>query len=186
MTLPKIVDALITPNVYSRPGKPVRGVLGLVWHWVANPGTSAQQNRDYFDRLGRAGGRYAGAHYVIGLDGEILQCIPDSEMAYHCGADRYKERAVELFGPYPNDCTLGIEMCHPDRTGEPTPATLESLVMLSAMLAQKYNLLPCLHILRHYDITGKDCPKYMVENPEAYNDALGAVLVRKNLLMVMG
>lgn len=186
MTLPKIVDALITPNVYSRPGKPVRGVLGLVWHWVANPGTSAQQNRDYFDRLGRAGGRYAGAHYIIGMRGEVLQCIPDHEMAYHCGAEKYKERAVELLGAYPNNCTIGIEMCHPDETGEPTAETLESLVMLSAMLAKKYNLLPCLQILRHHDITGKDCPKWFVDRPEEYDQALGAVSVRLNLLRRMG
>ena len=182
----RIVQELLTPNPYSRPGTPLRGVLGLVWHYVKNPGTTAQQNRDYFERLGRTGDRYAGAHYMIGLKGEVLQCIPDHEMAYHCGAAVYKERAVELFGTYPNNCTIGIEMCHPDETGNPTPETLESLITLSAVLAKKYGLLPCINILRHHDITGKDCPKWFVDYPEDYDHALGAVSVRMNLLRRMG
>ena len=186
MTPPKVTDALITPNPYSRPGRPLRAIMGLVWHWVANPGTSAEQNRNYFDRLGRTGERYAGAHYIVGLRGEILQCIPDHEMAYHCGADKYKERAVELFGAYPNNCTIGIEMCHPDETGKPTAETLESLITLSAVLAKKYGLLPCINILRHFDITGKDCPKWFIDHPEDYDHALGAVSVRMNLLRRMG
>ena len=34
---------------------------------------------------------------------------------------------------------------------------------------KKYNI-PADHVIRHYDVTGKDCPKYFVENSNAWSD----------------
>jgi N-acetylmuramoyl-L-alanine amidase len=123
-----IQPALLTKNIFSRPGKNLSGVKGIVMHWVANPGTSAIANRNYFENLSKqslsdAAARYASAHFIIGIDGDIVQCLPVCEMAYHAGAKRYTPEAVTVFGNYPNNCTVGIELCHPDSSGEFSEAT---------------------------------------------------------------
>ena len=169
-----IKEDLLTVNIFSRPGRTLSAYLGLVWHWVANAGTTAKQNRDYFEKQ-MYEGRYCGAHYIINLDGAILRCIPDRELAYHCGAHQYKQDAIDRFGAYPNATTLAIEMCHPDQTGKPTGETFDSLIKLSAMLCHKYGWQPCRNIARHYDITGKICPRYFTDDEDVYQDALGRV-----------
>lgn len=74
-------EALLTPNPYSRPQDALT-VTQLYVHYTANPGTSARQNRDYFEGLAQTGLTSASAHFVIGYEGEIVQCIPLNEMAY--------------------------------------------------------------------------------------------------------
>jgi N-acetylmuramoyl-L-alanine amidase len=40
---------------------------------------------------------------------------------------------------------------------------------LTAELCLQLGLDPETDVIRHYDVTGKDCPKYYVEHPEAWN-----------------
>ena len=148
-----ITEKFLANNKYSRPGIKLKKVEKLVIHWVANPGTSAMANRNYFNNLKD---RYASAHYIIGINGEIIQCIPTSEVAYHAGDNKW------------NSCSIGIECCHPDWTGRFSKATVDSLIELCAYLCQTFNLDPLKNIFRHYDVTKKDCPKYYVENPEEF------------------
>ena len=86
----KIERKFLTENKFSRPNKNLIGVKGIVIHWVGNAGTSALANRNYFENLKNQKdinkARYASAHFIIGLDGEIIQCLPADEMAYHVGA----------------------------------------------------------------------------------------------------
>lgn len=147
-----IEQHLLTPNPYSRPSLPLRAVHKIVIHWVANPGTSALVNRNYFENL-KHGTRniYASSHYIVGLFGEILQCIPDTELAYHAkNANTY---------------SLGIEVCHLDWEGAFSTETYNALVNLLVHLCHHYTLDPQKDILRHYDVTGKICPKYYVHHP---------------------
>ncbi len=97
---------------------------------------------------------YASAHFVVGLDGEILQCVPLTEIAY-CSNTA-------------NDYTVSIEVCHPDDTGKFNDATMESLEQLVAWLCETFSLDPDADVIRHYDVTGKICPKYYVENEDAW------------------
>jgi len=69
-------------NEYSRPGTPLREISGVVVHYVGNPGTSAAANRSFFANLALTLETYASAHFVVGLKGEILQCVPLTEIAY--------------------------------------------------------------------------------------------------------
>ncbi|WP_262373146.1 hypothetical protein [Treponema phagedenis] len=48
-----IEKQMLTVNPFSRPGQKLQEVKGVVIHWVANPGTSAQANRNYFESLKR-------------------------------------------------------------------------------------------------------------------------------------
>lgn len=68
---PPMEEALLTPNPYSRPQDALSTVTQLYVHYTANPGTSARQNRDYFEGLAQTGLTSASAHFVIGYEGEI-------------------------------------------------------------------------------------------------------------------
>ena len=150
---PEYTGDLLIVNPYSRPGTALGQVNGIVIHYTANPGTTAKQNRDYFEGLSLSGETSASSHFVIGIDGEIVQCIPCNEIAY-ASNDR-------------NADTIAIECCIPDETGRFTDATYDTLLHLTAWLIGRYDL-TIDDVIRHYDVTGKDCPKYYVENPSAW------------------
>lgn len=146
----------LTVNEWSRPGTELKRVDGVVIHYVGNPGTTAQANRNYFESLSSGeAGTYASSHFVIGLEGEVIQCIPLSEIAYASNGR--------------NDDTVAIEVCHPDETGQFLPVTYDRCVELTAWLCREFRLDPETDVIRHYDVTGKLCPLYYVENPEAWD-----------------
>jgi N-acetylmuramoyl-L-alanine amidase CwlA len=150
---PAITEMLLTPNQYSRPQIELQQVNGIVIHYVANPSTTAADNRNYFEGLKDSGATYASSNYIVGLEGEIVQCVPLDEVAY-CSNER-------------NSDTVSIECCHPDETGQFNDNTYQSLVHLTAWLCGRYNLTAD-KIIRHYDVTGKICPKYFVDNEGAW------------------
>jgi N-acetylmuramoyl-L-alanine amidase len=178
---------LLTINPFSRPGKKLEGAKALVVHWVANAGSTAKQNRDYFESLkgqslNEASARFASAHFIVGISGEAVQCIPGEEMAYHAGAKIYKPEALDRLGHYPNNCTIGIELCHPTGSGSFAVETLNSATELCALLCVQAGLNPLNDIWRHYDITGKDCPKWFVEHPEEFEEFKKGVVSAVNFL----
>ena len=155
VSVPDFVTVDYIPiNEYSRPGTPLKEISGVVVHSVGNPGTSAAANRSFFANLALTHETYASAHFVVGLDGEILQCVPLTEIAY-CSNTA-------------NDYTVSIEVCHPDETGQFSDATMESLQKLVAWLCETFELDTDSGVIRHYDVTGKICPKYYVENEDAW------------------
>lgn len=150
---PDIDVQLLDINPYSRPGIESNGITGIVIHYTANPGSTAQDNRDYFNGLQYSQATSASSNFVVGLDGEIIQCVPTWEVAYASNARNYD--------------TVSIEVCHPDESGEFTEETYRSLVQLTAWLCVKFNLTEA-DVIRHYDVTGKNCPKYFVENEDEW------------------
>ena len=157
----------ITSNKYSRPGIRLKKIKGIVIHWTANPNTSAKANRDFFEtrKLGKKG--YGSAQYIIGLDGEIIHCIPDDEMAYHVGAKKYKTKAKLELSTYPNNCTLGIECTIINKNGLMTTKTYNTLIELVCYLLIDLHLNED-NLYLHYDITGKKCHKWFVDKPEQW------------------
>lgn len=151
---PEMDVKLLTVNPYSRPGTQSDKINNIVIHYTANPGTTALQNRNYFDGLKDSKQTKASSHFIVGLDGEIVQCVPTWEIAY-ASNDR-------------NHDTVSIETCHKTSDGTYTNATYDSMVQLTAWLCEKFQLTER-DIIRHYDITGKVCPKYFVEDEDAWN-----------------
>lgn len=149
-----IKQDILPINDYSRPGDKVGKITAIVIHYVGNPGTTAAQNRSYFNNLATLKNAYASSHYVVGLEGEIIQCVPLDEIAYASNNRNYD--------------TISIECCHPDDSGKYKPATYDSVVKLAAALCRTYGLNPETDVIRHYDVTGKICPKYYVENEEEW------------------
>ena len=95
---PDLDVELLTVNPYSRPGTALTQVNGIVIHYTANPGATAIANRNYFENLKDTHTTKASAHFIVGLEGEIVQCIPTAEIAY-ASNDR-------------NSDTLSIECCY--------------------------------------------------------------------------
>jgi len=164
-----IKEMLLTPNQFSRPEKPLSAVKGLVIHYVANKNTTAAQNRNFFENRKDGKSDYGSAHYIIGLKGEVIRCIPENEMAYHVGAKVYKEIALKNLSSYPNDCTIGIECCHINDNGVMNSSTYESLVSLTTDLCRRYNLDAQKDVYLHYDVTGKNCHRFFVENSKEWD-----------------
>lgn len=151
-----IEERLLSINSYSRSGEKQGIIKNIVVHWVGNAGSSALGNRNYFESLATSHKTYASSHYIIGLNGEIIRCIPENEVAFHSGSYSMNRKSI------------GIEDCHPDWDGKFNDNTYNSLVELCADICRRYNL-SINAIIRHYDVTGKSCPKYYVENPTAWN-----------------
>ena len=133
----------------SRRGVMLEGVRNIVIHYVGNPRTTAQQNRDYYASRSSD----VSSHFVIGLKGEIIQCIPLHEKS---SASNHR-----------NKDTISIEVCHPDESGKFTDASYQSLVKLTAWLCETCDL-DSGDVIRHYDITGKQCPLYFVTHNDAW------------------
>lgn len=150
---PDIDVQLLDINPYSRPGIQSDGITGVVIHYTANPGSTAQENRDYFNGLQYSQETEASSNFIVGLDGEIIQCVPTWEVAYASN-----ERNCD---------TVSIEVCHPDESGKFTQETYASLVQLTAWLCVKFDLSED-DVIRHYDVTGKICPRYFVEHEDQW------------------
>lgn len=180
----EIQDALLTVNEYSRPGQKLRGVRAVVMHWTANPQVSAMANRNFFEM--RKGGHngFGSAHYIVGIKGEVVRCIPEDEVAYHCGSSQadpasgkvYTDLARERFGEFardykrlsPNLVTIGVEMCPLTDKGHFADETLEAAKELVTMILSKH-LLCANDVLTHHDVVGwKDCPRLWVRLPKCF------------------
>lgn len=152
---PDIDVELLTVNPYSRPGTETGKIKGIVVHYTANPGATAIANRNYFEGLKDSHLTKTSSNFIVGLEGEIIQCVPTWEVAY-ASNDR-------------NIDTVSIECCHPDESGEFLEDTYQSMVQLCAWLCLKFDLSEK-DIIRHYDVTGKNCPKYFVEDEKAWEN----------------
>lgn len=150
----KIQEDLIPVNEYSRPGIELKEVNAIVIHYVGNAGTSAAQNKSYFSNLATTHITKASSHYIVGLEGEIIQCVPLDEISY-ASNDR-------------NSDTIAIECCHPEADGKFAKATYDSVIKLTAYLCERYGLNPETDVIRHYDVTGKKCPLYYVDHEDAW------------------
>lgn len=167
-----VTESLLPPNRYSRPGHELTEINGVVIHYVGNPATSAEANRNYFASLATGTeNTYASSHFIVGLEGEVIQCIPLTEIAY-ASRDR-------------NGDTVSIEVCHPDAEGEFSAVTYDRVVELTAWLCAEFDLKAETDVLRHYDVTEKQCPLYYVEHPEAWDaflsDAAAAVAAAEEI-----
>lgn len=147
---------IISINGSGRRGEKLSGVKDIAIHYVGNPGTTAQQNHDFYDQPETT----VSSHFLIGMDGEVIQCIPMDEKS-----SATNDRNLD---------TLSIEVCHPDSTGKFTQESYDALVKLTAWLCD-YCDIGREHVIRHYDVTGKPCPLYFVDHPDLWEQFLADV-----------
>lgn len=156
----ELIPMLLDNVAKGRPGQKITP-KGLVIHWTANTceTADADNNRNYFNYSGIA----VSVHYIVD-DHQVVQCLPEDEMAYHVGANHYTANALRKLSWYPNNCTLGIEICVNKNSNFTT--TIRNAVELCANICKRHGWNSD-HLWRHYDITGKDCPKFFVDDDSA-------------------
>ena len=134
----------------------------LVIHYTANNGDLAKSNCIYF----KSPNRNASAHYFVD-EKEVWQSVEDNDIAWHCGTSgKYYHSKCR------NDNAIGIELCsEKDSKGNYyfTNETINNAVGLVKMLMEKYNI-PIENIVRHYDVTHKNCPAPFVNNNTAWDN----------------
>ena len=133
----------------------------IVIHYVGAEG-DALANCKYFEKIYRG----ASAQYFVGFAGDIWQCVEDFDIAWHCGAIKYKHKYCR------NTNSIGIEMCcRKNSKGQWyfEEATVLATIELVRELMAKYNI-PVENVIRHYDVTGKRCPEPYVRDAAAWNN----------------
>ncbi len=103
------------------------------------------------------------AHFIVD-EKEIWQSVREKDIAWHCGT-----RGM-YFHPYcRNANSLGIELCS-RKQGEKyyfAPETVKNARNFVRYLMKKYDI-PLANVVRHYDVTHKNCPAPFVEDAAAW------------------
>lgn len=87
-------------------------------------------------------------HYVVD-DDEIIRLLSHDKVAWHCG---------KPLGEYSNRNTIGIEICV---NGDYYSAWYRAARLVAALMDETGISV----LLRHKDVSGKNCPKRMIEDP---------------------
>lgn len=135
----------------------------IVIHYTANNGDTAFGNASYFAQNAVS----ASAHYFVD-ENEAWQSVKDGDTAFHCGAKRYRHPDCR------NGNAIGVELCSRKNSGGKyyfKDGTVQRAADLTRSLMKKYGV-DVNHVLRHYDVTGKNCPAPFVENGAAWKNFL--------------
>lgn len=136
----------------------------LVYHYTGNDGDTDEANAKYFhNKVVKAS-----AHRFVD-DDSVTISVPDNYTAYHCGGGLQGKNGHKFFKICTNTNSIGIEMCDTKRNGkyEVTPKTRSNAIALGKELVKKYGIKKE-NVIRHYDVTGKNCPAYFVKDEEAW------------------
>lgn len=134
----------------------------LVYHYTGNDGDRAANNAKYFqNNIVKAS-----THYFVD-DTTVWRSVPDLKVAWSVGGSKYanahKTGGGTMYGVITNTNSLSIEMCDTIRNGvyQASEATLANAAALGRALMEKYDI-PIENVYRHFDVTGKHCPSYLV------------------------
>lgn len=143
----------------GRPGRKLSDPRGLVIHWSADirRGADALASCRHFQTFRR----YSVAmHYAVDSR-QIIRCVPEDEVAVHVNSGNCRRGALRLFGTDPNLHALGIEWCvNADGDGA---ETYRNVVALAGDILARYDW-DLGHVYRHYDVTGRICPPFLVDD----------------------
>lgn len=149
----KVQQELLSISDYSRPGVKMESIENIVIHYASVPGTTAADKRDFYESLKDKKESTESVHFIVDLDGTIVQCIPVTETA--CASKAYNVKCIS------------IEYCNTGADGSMSNKTYENMVALVAYLCEEYEI-PVSKVLRHSDITGSMCPLFFVQNEDAW------------------
>ena len=152
-----VEQRLISRNFRRCTGQ--RKIEYIVIHYFGSLGTAAAV-ANYFNTPGIQ----ASAHYCLDEGSTVYQCVEDNNIAWHCGTS-----GAYVHPRCRNENSIGIEV-RPYKLDKSTarsaapadwyfpPEIVDNLVVFTQMLMQKYNV-PLENVVRHYDVTGKWCPR---------------------------
>ena len=138
----------------------------LVLHYTGNDGDSDEGNGAYFaNNVVKAS-----AHYFVD-DDSVTRSVPDLNVAWAVGgakwADCDKTGGGSMYGIITNANSISVELCDVKKDGvySASEKTLERAAELCRNLMNRYKI-PVENVYRHFDVTGKHCPAYMMDETE--------------------
>ena len=135
----------------------------IVLHYTGNDGDTDESNGKYF----RDNDVGVSAHYFVD-DDSVTRSVPDNYVAWAVGGKKCASCAQTGGGKFYGKCTnansISIEMCDSKKDGtvQASDETIANAQALTLELMKKYNV-PVENVIRHFDVTGKLCPAYMVD-----------------------
>lgn len=131
----------------------------IVIHYVGAVST-AYNNSVYFKKVNRN----ASANYFVD-ETSIYRVVKDEDIAWHCGAKTYKHKDCR------NNNSIGIEMCCYSNNGtiDISDKVVKKTIELTKELMKKYNI-PAENVIRHYDVTNKNCPAPFVKDASRWTN----------------
>lgn len=136
----------------------------LVIHYTANDGDTDENNGKYFNGVNRN----ASAHYFVD-DDSVTQSVPDNYVAWSVGGSKWNDCAKTgggtLYGKVTNANSLSIEICDDVKNGViyPSAKTIENVLILAKAKMKEFKI-PAERVIRHFDVNGKHCPAYWIDN----------------------
>jgi len=163
------IEDFIQVNHYTRPAIKLIDVRGIVMHYTADPGATALNERNYFNKTAVENKSSASAHIFVDKN-EARLIIPFDEVAYHANEHACRIPALKAtkdgYAGGANLTAIGVEMCI-EKDGSLHPDTLARAEAIVTYLCKQFKLDEH-DIYRHYDITGKNCPSFWVSNPAGF------------------
>ena len=146
---------LANPLNYQEIRRKESDIKYLVIHYTGNDGDTARGNLTYFHEnvVG------ASAHFFVD-DKEVCCSVPWYFRAWHCGTrNGYRHEDCR------NANSIGIELCSRKAKNGSYYFTEETMNRAAAFIAQqmKNYSVPIERVLRHFDVTGKYCPRPFVD-----------------------
>ena len=145
-----------------------RGQNKIAWIVIHYAGsTSARGRAKGINESMQTWKRSVSSHYQIGEDG-IFQAVEERHCAWHCGGYKKENKCaasnataigIDLIERKGNSCTSSVNDCD----WYFKDSVIDTGARFVAELADKYGI-PMDHIIRHYDVTGKRCPRPFVGN----------------------
>jgi len=136
----------------------------LVIHYTGNDGDKSANNAAYYQQNVVE----ASAHYFVD-DTTVYRSVPELTVAWAVGGSKWTDCARTgggtMYGVINNTNSISIELCDTVRDGSfgATEATMANAAELARSLMEKYNI-PIENVYRHFDVTGKHCPAYMMDD----------------------
>ena len=141
--------------------------LYIVVHYVGAVSTAKNNADNLYNNDYRGTDREASAHYFVD-EISIWQSVADKDRSWHCGGGLQGKNGHAFHGKCTNSNSIGIEMCCKKTSSGKwyfEPETVKNTIDLVKYLMQKHNI-PIDRVIRHYDVTGKDCPAPYVDETE--------------------
>lgn len=159
-------------NSYGSTKRNLANIKYIVIHNTGNKGDTAINNGNYFAKTNT---RSAGAHYFIDQAGSIVQSVKLEYPAWAVGGSKYSSCSTTGGGKYYGQCTnansVSIELC--DIVNK--EASAQMIASIQQVIGVIKQACPnAKTIIRHFDVTGKTCPVYYVNNTR-WNNLLNKI-----------
>ena len=147
------VDSSLKCNADNYNSNTSRNVAFVAMHYTGNSKDTARANANYFT----GAGRNASAHLFVD-DTEIRQSVALKDTAWSVGAKSYRHASCR------NANSISIEMCCTAGNYKISDKTKENAAHVCAYVCKLLGITAAgvdTYVLRHYDVTGKNCPAQM-------------------------